>query len=452
MKMKKSLLAILAMSSVASVAHADIDLFNNNNAKIQLFGVLDAAAGNVQHQSGIDSQFSASVNPYSAIPSQVTGGASGLFNGGISDSRLGFKGDMGLGEGAVKAFFVLETGFNVTTMRLNNGAGALASNGGLAKNALNSNPANTSLNGELFNRQANAGISDGNLGSVAVGRNYAPIFDIALVYDPVQDAQLFSPLGFSGGVGGGGGISEDTRVDRSVKYSNKLGAFNFGALVKQTTTAGDTAAKSGYGLDAGYDDGAFGVQAAYQAFDDALIGAVGSLPNSVAVTAYDTKAYMLGAKYKINDAATVKIGYESYTFGAASDTIAAAAFNYYSQSISSTSSYSGADKTTHTIWIGGDYNFTEKFNLAAGIYDISLQQSADFIAANAKGKEVGQGSGDQRYYSLLADYHFTKTFDAYGGVMVSKFSGTQYPSVTTGGIAGVYQSNNITAVGVRFKF
>lgn len=342
MKMKKSLLAILAMSSVASVAHADIDLFNNNNAKIQLFGVLDAATGTVQHQSGVDPQFSASVNPFSAVKLTVPGSASGLFNGGISDSRLGFKGDMGLGEGAVKAFFVLETGFNVTTMRLNNGAAALASNGKLAGPTLISNPANTSLDGQLFNRQANVGISDGNLGSVAVGRNYAPIFDIAVVYDPVQDAQLFSPLGFSGGIGGGGGVSEDTRVDRSVKYTNKIGAFNFGALVKQSTSVGDTDAKSGSGLNVGYDNGTFGVQAAYEAFDDALFGGASTTAyNSVAVTNYNSKAYMLAAKYKINDAATVKIGYETYTLSRPSDNALLATTNYYSQAISAVTNFAG---------------------------------------------------------------------------------------------------------------
>jgi predicted porin len=160
--------------------------------------------------------------------------------------------------------------------------------------------------------------------------------------------------------------------------------------------------------------------------------------NTVAVTAYNTKAYMLAAKYKINDAATVKIGYESYTLGAASDNIALGPVNYYSQNIAvgGATSWAKDDKVAHVLWLGGDYNFTEKFNLAAGYYDVSLQQSAD----------LGQNSGDQRYYSLLADYHFTKTFDAYGGVMYSSFSGNQYPSAT------YYTSNNITAVGVRFKF
>ncbi len=444
MKMKQSVLAILALGSVASVAQA---------ADVDFYGVLDAAIGKDQHSLSIDSQFPASVNPLSAVKTTVPGSAMGMINGGISDSRLGVKGSQDLGNG-MKAFFNLEEGVNLPTGNVNNAAGALAANGGTASTAA----ANSSLNGQLFNRQAFVGISDESLGSLRAGRNYAPMFDIAVGYDPVQNAQLFSPLGFSGTIGGGGGVSEDTRVDNSLKYGNKFGAFNVGALYKFGGVAGQSSAKSGYALNAGYEEGNLGVQAAYEGFNDALAGAsataaniTGSLAptnnNQVAVTAYNTSAFMLAAKYKINDQATVKAGFETYTLSKPSESLAAATTSYYGQTVAALTNFAGANRTTQVLWIGGDYNFTEQFNLAAGVYNISTQQSADYVATSATNAvaKTGQASSSATYLSLLADYHFTKAIDTYAGLMYGNFSGNGYST-------GYYSSNYTTAVGMRYKF
>lgn len=440
--MKKSLLAVFAMSTVASVAHADVAVFGNDKIDVEVYGILDAAVGHVQHSLSVDPQFPGSVNPISPVkikgtPSSVTG----VFNGGISDSRIGVKGGMDLGND-MKAFFTLEEGINLPTGQANDAAAALASNAGPAGSATTAS-ANSSLNGQFFNRLAFVGLSDGQLGSVALGRNDAPMYDIAKKYDPVQNADLLGPLGFSGSIGGGGGVSENKRIDSSLKYTNKIGPVNFGALYKFGGIAGAASAGSGFTLNGGYEEGNFGVQAAYQTFKDAVKGASGTVANTVAVTVLDTKAFMIAARYNFG-AATAKIGYETYTLSAPSKTLNTAApfgFSYYGQTIDPTpgkgvTNFSSAPQTTNLGWVGGDYNFTEKFNLAAGLYDISLQQSGD----------SKQLSGDQRILSLLADYHFTKSFDAYAGLMYSSFSGDQYPSAT------YYQSNSIVAAGVRFKF
>jgi len=454
MKIKKTMVAILAMSSVAGLAHADVALINNDQAHVEFYGILDAAVGEVQHSLSVDPQFPASVNPVNAVPqagtkfTNVPSSVTGLFNGGISDSRFGFKGSADLGND-FKGFFTLESGINVTTGRLNNAAGYLASNGGPAGSATTAG-ANSSLDGQLFSRQAFVGLSYANLGSVALGRNYAPIYDIVKDYDPVQNAQLFSPFGFSGTYGGGGGVSEDTRVDNSLKYSNKIGPFNFGALYKFGGIAGATSAQSAFALNAGYEVGNLGVQAAYETFNDALKGSLGAVANTVAVTNYDTKAFMIAAKYKFNDAATAKIGYETYTLNTPSEalnTLLPGSVNYYGQAVNAVTNFSGSPQTTDIYFIGGDYNFTEKFNLAAGLYDIHLEQSADY--ALTASSITGQGSGDQRYLSLLADYHFTKTLDTYAGAMFSHFSGNNFASTAK---ATYYTSNNIVAVGVRYKF
>lgn len=430
MKLKKSLLAIFATGFVAGTAHAEVEVLNNDKARVEVYGILDAAVGHVQHSLSVDPQFIGSVNPVNAVKTTVPSSATGVFNGAMQDSRLGFKGNADIGDG-MKGFFTLEEGFNLPTANVNNAAAALASNAVTATTA----SANSSLNGQLFNRQAFVGLSHDKWGSLAVGRNYAPMYPMCKVYDPVV-SDLFSPLGFSGTYGGGGGISEDTRVDGSLKYTNKIGAYNFGTLYKFGGAANSGSAKSGFTIDGGYDEGNFGIQAAYEEFRDAAKGASSKLtPNAVDVTVYDTKAFMIAAKYKINDAATAKIGYETYTLSAPSGATPLPT-NYYGQFIGTASNFSSAPQATHVVWVGGDYNFTEKLNLAAGYYNIAPQQSAD----------AKQLSGNQRYLATVLDYRVTKSFDTYAGFTYSTYTGDQYPSTT------YYRSNEVTAVGARFKF
>jgi GBP family porin len=446
--------AILATFFVVDggAAHADIDVLNTAHSNIEVYGILDIAYGTVQHSLGINSQYSQSINPVSptaiarsTATSAAPAAVSGLFNGGLQDPRLGLKGGWDLGNG-LNAFFTLEEGINLTTLQANNSADALASNGKNTTTAATGG----SLDGQLFNRQAFVGLADDKLGSVAVGRNYAPIYDVASSYDPVQFSQLFSPLGFSGTYGGGGGVSEDARLQSSLKYTNKIGSVNFGAITELNGSAGDSTAKSGYGLNIGYVEGDFAIQAAYQSFVDALKGGVSTTTaDTVTVSAYNTSSFIVAAKYKFNDAFKAKIGFETYTLSAPSDIIALATTSYYGQTVSKVTTNSTiAPQATNIIFFGGDYNFTDKLNVAAGIYDISLQQSSDYVPTSASNPiaKTGQASGDQRYYSVLADYHFTKALDTYAGAMYSTYSGNANPAAT------YYQSNNIAAVGVRFAF
>ena len=433
MKKMVSLAAMIAALSYASPVFADVN--------VTVYGTLDAAAGYVNHQLSVDPQFPGSVNPVSPVAKTVPSSVTGLFNGGISPSRLGIKGGADICDGK-KVFFTLEEGFNLPTAEASNAAAALAANGGTATTL----SANSSVNNQLFNRQAFVGVSDTQLGSLAIGRNYAPIFDISVAYDPVQDSGLFSPLGWSGGYGGGGGVSEDLRVDNSLKYWNKVGSLNFGALYKfGGSSVGDGATKSAYALNAGYEEGNFGIQIAYQAFQDALKGSSGNVPNTVALTNYNTSAWMAAAKYKVTSDATLKIGYERYTLGAPSDqfsTTAGSPFfvsNYYGQTVNpgQLTNFSKADQTTYIVFGGADYNFSPKFNLAAGIYDVRQEASAD----------LGQKSNGLLFLSLLADYHLTKSFDTYAGLMYASYTGDTY-----GNSAAYYPSNTITAVGMRYKF
>ena len=388
MQTQKTLVALAALALTAGLAHADISIVSNDKGSLAMYGIADMALGSQQYSLNADPLNPSSIVTTSATKATVTSGASGVFNGGLSGSRLGFKGNLDVGDG-IKAFFVAEAGIQLPNFQLANAGAALASNSPTATTSAS----NSSLNGQLFSRQANIGLSDATLGSLAFGRNYAPIYDVATQYDSIQASQLFSPLG-GGTVGGGGGVSEDTRVDNSLRYMNKFSGVNTTVLYKVSTGASNgTAPATAFGLNVGYEAADWGVQVAYQAFTDAIKGGSNTL-GTVGITAYNTTAYMLAGKYKVTPDVTIKGGYESYTLSAPND--------------------------------------------------VQTPQTSNL--ANAAGL-----SATNTYVSLLADYHQTKELDAYLGAMVSTFSGDLYNPALNGGTS--YNTNNsVYAVGVRYKF
>ena len=420
--MKKQMLTCVALAALSCLAHAD------DGTSLTIYGVVDAGYGYVRHNTAGSPDFPATVSPFGAVGKTTKSSENGLFNGGLSDSRIGFRGTEDLGDGT-KAFFVLETGFDVTTGQLNNAGQSLSTK-------QYSTPG-SSLNGQLFNRQATVGLSDTTLGTLGLGRQYAPEYDIIVAYDPLQGAQLFSPLGYSGTIGGGGGATEDARVDNSVKYTNKFGDFNYGGMYKAGNAKG--AVGHGWALDAGYDMGPLGLQVAYQSFNDVLHGIAPAtgVTTPLSGTEEDTRSFLLAAKYKVADDANLRAGLEHNVTKAATDPVAAATVeNYYGIS-ATTTALTGHNEVSNVYFFGGDYNFTSKFNLAAAWY--SQHQLAQAVSS------VSQKNGVIDTYSLLADYHFSKRTDTYAGVAYSKFLGTAYHPAD-------WNSNFIVGAGLRVKF
>lgn len=142
--------------------------------------------GSVRHSYSISDVYAASIQttqtnavgtspPRNANASSV----SGIFNGGIQDSRWGLRGREALGA-EFSAVFVLESGINLPTGRLNNNAGGTALSDGSSTAG-----ASSSFGGQLFSRQAWFGLRDDTWGQLTVGRQYQPIYDIVVDYDPV---------------------------------------------------------------------------------------------------------------------------------------------------------------------------------------------------------------------------------------------------------------------------
>ena len=129
--MKKSLIALAVLTSVAGVAQAQ--------SSVSVYGVVDAY---LVKDKGVTAK---------------------LESGGVSGSRLGFKGTEDLG-GGLKANFLIEHGFNVDTGKMGK-------------------------DGSTFNRQAYLGLS-GGFGEFKMGNVYTAYDDISGATNPVFDSVL----------------------------------------------------------------------------------------------------------------------------------------------------------------------------------------------------------------------------------------------------------------------
>ena len=425
--MKKSLIAMAALALFANAQAED--------SYLEVYGILDVGVATVQHSLPPSGTFPSTINPLQSggINSTDYKRTTALVNGGMQLSRWGIKGGEDLGGGR-KAFFVLESGFNPQTGALSDAKSALLSNATLNGGTTNSSSyANSSVNGQLFGRQAYVGVSEPDWGTVMLGRNYNQIYDVATNYDPVMKSDIMSPLGLSGTLGGGGGVSENTRVDNSLKYKNQIGPVNIGALYKFGARGG-TGPGSGYAVNVGYEQGGFGMQAVYEAFNNQGILSISGGQGTV--TVYNNDAYLLAAKYKSGNG-TLKGGWERYNLKKPTDT-PVDGYAYFGTATGGTSDialtgYGGATQTVDIYFVGGDYNVSPAFNLAAGFYDIHYQAY------------TGKPAGDIFWYTMVGDYKFSKRTDMYGGFVMIDYRGDKYSGMT-------YQSNSLGMVGIRHKF
>ncbi len=455
-----SLIALAIAGTFSGVAHAD-------PAGITLYGVLDAGVATVQHQGNFSDSAASTVNIFSPAKATAIGvntgsPVNGVVNGGIQDSRWGIRGTEDLGDG-LKAVFTLESGINLPTGQLNNNDAAVTAAG-------TTNAANSSLGGQLFNRQAWVGLKSDTLGQLTLGRQYMPIYDVLTNYDNVQFAQNFSPLSFSGGLGGGIGVSEDMREDNSLKYVNRIGAFNFEGLYKFGGIDGHNGARSDYAFNLGYEDNGFGVQAVYERLFDAIKGGSAQATfessaatpftgitgvNTLKAQVFNSVGYMVAAKYNFAalgaSALTARAGFSKYdlTNGDLSTSqMGVTTLNGNTIGNGTTSNTvlgNGVTASTRLYWLGGDYGITSKDNLGLSYYHVASDPaSSSATAAN----DAGQAGYTARYYAALYDHSYSKRTDVYAGVTFAQFSG--FSSSLVAGNA--YSTNKIIMLGMRTKF
>ena len=401
-------------------------------------------------------------------PGVKNGNVFGFMTGGESQSRLGFKGSEDLG-GGTKTIFLLEQGFNAAT-------GVTASNGmagnGSATSA--SQGGDNALQGLLFGRGAYAGLSNEQYGTLTLGRQQGLMLQNIAGYNPVN-AQMFSPIAFSGTYGGGG-YTDNAYVSGAIQYAKKYNGFNLKAMYAPGGVAGNNSAGTTSGFQLGYEEAKWGVQAIATHTTDAtkLTGitygtglstsggtvvpgnaspatstsAASTIPttagtNQILVTLANTSALQLTSKFQATDKLILKAGYERMFIGTPSN------FQMYSGLPVLPSGFSIASWTPNrnnyninVYWVGANYNFTQSLIGSIGYYYAGTQQSGT------------QLSGVQQFQSAMLDYYMSKRTNLYLGIGNVNTSGSNVQPLPAGSmLSGKTVSTQQTyGVGMRHTF
>ena len=252
--MQKKLIAL----AVAGLVSAPV--FAQSN--VTIYGVADAYMGFGNHGG----------NDLAAVQS-----------GGLSGSRLGFRGAEDLGNG-LKAVFTLEQGVDIS-----NGV------------------ASPSVGGDsVFSRQALVGLS-GAFGTISLGRQYAPGFDFQ--YDALLASAISPQFILSTGVGSSLSVSNFARWDNSVAYNGMFSGLKVRAIYSMAANENTTMVAPGQYADPS-DDDAMGLGLEY-ANGPLKVGAVYQMLQTAsnAAAADDQTEWLLGGSYDFG-AATLALSYQ----------------------------------------------------------------------------------------------------------------------------------------------
>ena len=285
--MKKTLIAFAALSAIAGMAQAQ--------STVTLYGLLDANIGSFK------------TNSFDAVTGQASSRSQTNINsGGLNGSRFGFRITEDLG-GGLSAIGNLEGGLDIDTGK--------SAQGGL-----------------LFGRQANVGLASTTLGTVTIGRNKSPYYDLTSsthlqqsTFDPSSFTNnTLSNIGVANGVispagavtaaqyllanhGGQNNVNSSTalgfnaRIDNSIRYTSPNFSgfsasllYGFGENKTATTSASRTT-----GATAQYANGPVLVYLGYQsdALATAANGSKPALENTLVGGSYDFGVAKVGASY-----------------------------------------------------------------------------------------------------------------------------------------------------------
>lgn len=360
--MKKSLIALAALGTVASAAQAQ--------SSVTLYGLVDAGLVYVNS-------------------TKTTAGGRSLIqeqdgaNAGLSGSRWGLRGTEDLG-GGNKAIFVLESGFNYNTGASGQG-------------------------GDFFGRQAFVGLSSASYGTLTLGRQYDTGVDLI---------QPLAAYGYWGNLTAHAGdidnIGNLNRINNTIKYTSPIFAgFKFTGMYSLGGVAGDTSRNGLMSFGAQYVNGPAIVAANYLFAKNPNYGFFGMNPNAGTASA------------PANNFGGTHLAYSGFST-AGSEQIIDAAANYaigpatlgivYSNTkFSDLGSFTDA-KNTNAFHNGDSATFNDveaniKYALSPSvILGFSYNWTKGQSITTVKGVETG---ATYNQFNLGADYLLSKRTDVY---------------------------------------
>jgi general bacterial porin, GBP family len=380
--MKKTLIVAAVAASFATAASAQ--------SSVTLYGLIDAGFTYVNNEAA----------------SNVAKGSAAAFrlsSGNINGSRWGLRGTEDLG-GGMKAIFTLESGFSM-------GDGSALQGG------------------REFGRQAFAGISSAQMGTVTLGRQYDSVVD------------YLAPMTATGSWGGtyfahpfdNDNANNSFRVNNSVKYqSANYSGLTFGGLYGFSNQAGGFANNRAFSAGAQYANGPFKIAAAYLQLQNP-----GSSNNGGAMTdagALASKAGVAGLQVQTQR-----------TFGA------------------------GANYAIGPVTVGGAWT-QSRFQFAVGDstarfnnYEVNaryaltpaLALGAAYTYTDVKGYTAGPNNNDHmkfHQFGLQTDYALSKRTDIYAEGIVQLGKQGAEAQVYGTNANSVHGNQVVVTTGIRHRF
>lgn len=280
-----------------------------------------------------------------------------LGEGGMSSSRLGFRGveDMG---GGLKASFWLEAALGPDTGR----GGASFGNGTTGAN-------NSNENALLFQRRSTVSLSN-PWGELRLGRDYTATYWNWSVFDPFSQVGI----GRSGNLGlgfaalntlaPGGSYGTSVRANNMVGYFLPSGAFGPGLYGQVQVAAGENApGNKFYGGRIGYAAGPYNIAAAYGRSDVTASGSV-TMDNWNIGGSWDFGVVKVSGFYgriELNDASR-EADQDNWFIGAAAPL---GQWNFKASYAQVKRGGSLSDQKAHQIAVGADYSLSKRTALYA---------------------------------------------------------------------------------------
>jgi predicted porin len=408
---------------------------------VTLYGVVDVGVAYLNHGAPLSAYFGPglpfTVQKFSSRPT------ASLAPNGLSQSKIGLSGVEPLSQD-VSFVFKLETGFQPTSGKLNDGPASLIKDNGrpLAAYVESSDSARA---GQFLQGAAYAGFSSKRFGTLTYGWQTSLMLDDLTRYDPQAQSYAFSAIGYSG-VAGGAGDTADARLGSALKYVVGAGPARL-AVLHQFGSDGRIPGGSD-AADVGLDLGGFSMDAIW----DQVKGAVAASPltaaqnlahpGTLAGVVSDNTTYSVQAKYAWRRA-KLYAGWEHIAYANPSHPLSAGVEDLggYDLSVVNNSAFN-IHKVLQISWVGARYALTPKLDLAGAYYRYDQNSYKAGGCANASAAAC---SGQLYELSATADYRLTKHFDVYAGVMSSRVAD---------GLAAGYLKTSATGTmsGVRFSF
>jgi predicted porin len=317
------------------LAGAALSTSASAQSSVTLYGVVDNALTYASNQHG-------SSNVY-------------MSQGNLQASKFGLLGSEDLG-GGTKAIFRLESGFNSLT-----GAQSSA--------------------GYMFNRQAYVGLSNDRYGTVTLGRQYTPYF------------QMVGGLGPTGVLTGATGahpgdldaLDTTLRFNNSITYlSPTIAGLQASAQYALGGVPGSIAAGGQFSAALRYDYQPFSIAAGYVKLKDiATSGALGTFAinspvNSGYASARSAQLFAAAGRYTWHDL-MVGLNYSNVQYAPGNGSM------FHDKAVFNTFGAISTYRITQSVTVGGGYSFTQS-SKANGISDpahyhqISLEQTYNLSA------------------------------------------------------------------------